>query len=180
VFSFVPPAMDYADPEVDRDPGCRSAAEVLRHLGPLIPRQRPAELGGQPVAIVRAMAVADRLGTIPGKRGPVLHANARPWPGHARQVEQEREPRGALHSVPMAELPSPRTRSPSQSRGTARSVASAGRWLIRSSGVTKGFPVRGCAPAARAAPARCADTPSAHGAARRAPAHTALGRWPRG
>ena len=39
-------------------------------------------------------------------------------------------------SVPIAELRSPRIRSPSQCPGTARSSASAGRWLIMISGVT--------------------------------------------
>jgi hypothetical protein len=43
-------------------------------------------------------------------------------------------------SVPMAELPNPTMRSPSQCPGTARSVAAAGRWLISSSGVTKCVP----------------------------------------
>ena len=81
--------------EVDRDPSVDPQAGVLRHLGSLIPGQRPAELHGS-VAIVRN-GVADRLGTMPGQRGPVLHANARAVACHARQVEQEREPRGALH-----------------------------------------------------------------------------------
>ena len=42
--------------------------------------------------------------------------------------------------VPMAELPSPRMRSPSQWPGTARSAASAGRWLIRISGPMQDLP----------------------------------------
>src|SRR5437016_4995172 len=40
----------------------------------------------------------------------------------------------------MAELPSPRMRSPSQWPGTARSATSAGRWLIKISGVMKDLP----------------------------------------
>src|ERR1019366_1553701 len=43
-------------------------------------------------------------------------------------------------SVPIAELPRPRIRSPSQCPGTARSCASAGRSLIRISSVTKLLP----------------------------------------
>ena len=39
-------------------------------------------------------------------------------------------------SVPIAELRSPGIRSPSQWPGTARSSASAGRWVIMISGVT--------------------------------------------
>src|SRR6266581_907924 len=39
--------------------------------------------------------------------------------------------------VPIAELPSPRMRSPSQWPGTARSSASGGRWLIMISGLTR-------------------------------------------
>ena len=42
--------------------------------------------------------------------------------------------------VPMAELPSPKMRSPSQWPGTARSAASAGRWLIRISGAMPDLP----------------------------------------
>ena len=42
--------------------------------------------------------------------------------------------------VPIAELSSPRIRSPSQCPGTARSSASAGRWLIMTSGVTNRLP----------------------------------------
>src|SRR3982750_2645196 len=43
-------------------------------------------------------------------------------------------------SVPIAELSSPRIKSPSQWPGTARSSASAGRSLIKTSGVTNFFP----------------------------------------
>ena len=42
--------------------------------------------------------------------------------------------------VPIAELPSPRMRSPSQWPGTARSAASTGRWLIMISGEMKVLP----------------------------------------
>ena len=42
--------------------------------------------------------------------------------------------------VPIAELSRPRIRSPSQWPGTARSAASAGRWLIMISGEMKVLP----------------------------------------
>ena len=42
--------------------------------------------------------------------------------------------------VPIAELRSPMIRSPSQWPGTARSSASAGRWLIMISGLTNLLP----------------------------------------
>ena len=42
--------------------------------------------------------------------------------------------------VPIAELFSPTIRAPSQCTGTARSAASAGRWLIMISGVTNFLP----------------------------------------
>src|SRR3979411_1178447 len=45
-------------------------------------------------------------------------------------------------SVPIAELPRPRMRSPSQCPGTARSATSAGRWLIMISDDTKFLPRR--------------------------------------
>jgi hypothetical protein len=44
--------------------------------------------------------------------------------------------------VPIAELPRPRMRSPSQWPGTARSAASAGRWLIMMLGEMKVLPRR--------------------------------------
>src|SRR3954468_5752113 len=43
-------------------------------------------------------------------------------------------------SVPIAELPTPTLRSPSQWPGTARSSASAGRWLIRILGAMQALP----------------------------------------
>ena len=42
--------------------------------------------------------------------------------------------------VPIAELRRPRIKSPSQWPGTARSAASAGRWLIMTSSVTNPLP----------------------------------------
>src|SRR5829696_2873060 len=45
-------------------------------------------------------------------------------------------------SVPMAELPRPRMRSPSQCPGTARSATSTGRWLIMISEDPKFLPLR--------------------------------------
>ena len=54
-------------------------------------------------------------------------------------------------SVPIAELPSPRIRSPSQCPGTARSSASAGRSLIMTSSVTKSLPRRARARGTRSA-----------------------------
>ena len=44
-------------------------------------------------------------------------------------------------SVPIAEPRSPRIKSPSQCPGTARSAASAGRSLMRTSGVTNDLPL---------------------------------------
>jgi hypothetical protein len=45
-------------------------------------------------------------------------------------------------SVPIAELPNPMIRSPSQCPGTARSAASAGRWLIITWSLMKLLPRR--------------------------------------
>jgi hypothetical protein len=58
---------------------------------------------------------------------------------HARQVQQQGEARRAP-KVPIAELPRPRMRSPSQWPGTARPAASTGRWLIMISGEMKVLP----------------------------------------
>ena len=86
---------------------------MLRHLGSLIPGQGPTELRGQRGDRARN-GVTDRLGAMPGERGPILHANAGVMARHARQVEQEREPRGALHqradggtTQPQDEIPLP-------------------------------------------------------------------------
>ncbi len=72
-------------------------------------------------------------------------------------------------SVAIAELSSPRIRSPSQCPGTARSSTSAGSWLIMVSEVTTSCRVAGCPPGARARPDRNADRPPTHGAAAAAP-----------
>src|SRR3954469_12183672 len=59
--------------------------------------------------------------------------------------------------VPIAELPNPMMRSPSQWPGTARSAASAGRWLIMISGATWDLPrprLRGRCPVVQATTAR--------------------------
>src|SRR3546814_16911629 len=52
--------------------------------------------------------------------------------------------------VPIAELPKPRMRPPSQCPGTVRSAASAGRWLIMISGETSPCRAFGRAPCSHA------------------------------
>ena len=63
-------------------------------------------------------------------------------------------------SVPIAELCSPRIRSPSQCPGTARSSASAGRWLIMISGLTNLLPR--CLVRALGTPQRSPGSPTRH------------------
>src|SRR3546814_3432089 len=68
--------------------------------------------------------------------------------------------------VPIAELPKPRMRPPSQCPGTVRSAASAGRWLIMISGETSPCRACGrapCSQAGREFTAHCALTLDAEG-----------------
>ncbi len=68
---------------------------MLRHLGTLIPSERPTQFLGQ-AGDGACDRVAHRLGTVSRKRRPVLDA----WPGtmtlHAREVQQHREACRAL------------------------------------------------------------------------------------
>ena len=82
-------------------------------------------------------------------------------------------------SVPIAELPRPRMRSPSQCPGTARSSASAGRSLIRTSSVTKLLPAPRPGSRDPQRPAGAQARGQLASAARHGPAHTATGRSPR-
>jgi hypothetical protein len=90
-----------------------------------------------PGRVVIEDAIASRTASAPcpASGGPFLTLSS-PWHSMGGGVQQHREPGGA----PIAELSSPRIRSPSQCPGTARSSASAGRSLIRILGVTNIFP----------------------------------------
>jgi hypothetical protein len=104
----------------------------------------------------------------PASAGPLWTRAGR----HGRacgQVQQQREPRGALHQHPDRRAAQPQDESPSQCPGTARSATSAGRWLIRTSGVRNCLPARGSVLWAPAAPTRCPGTRSTHRATRRGP-----------
>src|SRR6266478_9636586 len=90
--------------------------------------------------IVLAMASRTASAPCPASAGPFFTRTPEPWPAMRGRWSRSVNRVVRSTSVPIAELPSPTMRSPSQCPGTARSVASAGRWLIRSSGVTKGFP----------------------------------------
>ena len=76
----------------------------------------------------------------PASAGPFLVRGPSPWP--AMRGRWSRIVKRVVRStrVPMAELPNPTMRSPSQWPGTARSSASAGRWLIRISGAMPDLP----------------------------------------
>src|SRR3954469_3243587 len=85
---------------------------VLSHLSSLVPSQRLAQFLRQ--GDDRAgNGVAHRLGTVSGECGSVFHTSFMAVTGSTR--------------VPIAELPRPRMRSPSQWPGTARSAIAAGR-----------------------------------------------------
>ena len=93
-----------------------------------------------------------------GERGPFFTRGPLPWPGMGGRWSSIVKRVVRSTSVPIAELPSPRIRSPSQWPGTARSAASAGRSLIITSGVTKDLPRPRRRDSAGAAPGPCAGT----------------------
>ena len=72
----------------------------------------------------------------PASAGPFFTRAPSPWPGMRGRWSSIVNRVVRSTSVPIAELPSPRMRSPSQCPGTARSSASAGRSLIMTSGAT--------------------------------------------
>src|SRR6202041_3735438 len=82
--------------EIDSHARLDLEARVLGHLSSLIPSQRPAQLLGQRDDRARD-GVTYRLGAMTGEGGPVLHASLVAMARHARQVQQQREARRALH-----------------------------------------------------------------------------------
>jgi hypothetical protein len=114
-------------------------AGVLGHLGALIPGHRPAEFFGQGDDRARD-GDANRLAPWPASAGPFFIRGALPCPAMRGRCSSIVNRVVRSTRVPIAELPSPRMRSPSQLPGTARSVASAGRWAIMISGEMKVLP----------------------------------------
>src|SRR5215203_3926603 len=102
--------------------------------------------------MLRVIASRTASAPCPASAGPFFVRGASPCPasrGRCRSIVK-RVVRST--KVPIAELPTPRMRSPSQCPGTARSAASAGRWLSMISGETKPLPrlrTRPPAPATR-------------------------------
>src|SRR3954454_539327 len=76
----------------------------------------------------------------PASAGPFLVRGPSPWPAMGGRWSRIVNRVVRSTRVPIAELPSPTMRSPSQWPGTARSAASAGRWLIRISGARQDLP----------------------------------------
>jgi hypothetical protein len=82
--------------EADFDSGVDPQPCMLRHLGPLIPRQRaPESLGQGPYRL--GSGVSHRLSAMPGQRGPVSLTLPRGMPLHSWEVEQERKSCRAFH-----------------------------------------------------------------------------------
>src|SRR3982751_1502753 len=108
----------------------------------------------------------------PASAGPFLVRGPSPWPAMRGRWSSIVNRVVRSTSVPMAKLPNPTMRSPSQWPGTARSAASAGRWLIRISGAMQGD--AGLAPSAGARPRHPQRPPGAQAggqlAAQRSPA----------
>jgi len=76
----------------------------------------------------------------PASAGPFLTRAPGPWPSMGGRCSSIVNRVVRSTRVPMAELWTPRIRSPSQCPGTARSSASAGRSLIITSGLMKALP----------------------------------------
>ena len=152
---------------------------MLGHLSSLIPSQRPAQLLGQrDVGVDARDGVTYRLGAMTGECGPFFTRASWPWPAMRGRYSSRVKRVVRSTKVPIAELPRPRIRSPSQWPGTARSAASAGRWLIMISGEMKALPrPRVRALGIRNTRARCAGRPSVRGATRLDLERTALDRW---
>src|SRR5215469_6357722 len=125
--------------EIDLDASVDLQACVLSHLSSLIPSQRLTQLLRQGDDRSRN-GVAHRLGTMPGECGAVLQASRVPWSVMRGRCSSRVKRVIRSTKVPIAELPRPKMRSPSQWPGTARSAASAGRWLIMISGEMKVLP----------------------------------------
>jgi hypothetical protein len=99
--------------EIDLQTGVDPQLRVLCHFRTLVPGQRPLQLLRQGDDGARD-GVADRFGPVPCERGAVLGAWPQAAPGHGRQVEQQGEPRGALHQGADGRAAQrPRIRSPS-------------------------------------------------------------------
>ena len=90
--------------------------------------------------MVRVIASRTASAPWPASAGPFFARGASPWPARRGRCSSIVKRVVRSTSVPIAELPRPRMRSPSQCPGTARSAASAGRWLIMISGETKPLP----------------------------------------
>ena len=134
---------------------------VLGHFDSLVPGQRAAELLGQG-GDRRSDGVSYGLGAVAGESGPVVDPLPFAVAWHGWKVQQHREPGGALHQRPdRGNSQGPMMRSPSQWPGTARSSASAGRWVIMISGANETSCVAsGFVPWGPAKLARFADTPT--------------------
>src|SRR3954462_15411087 len=76
----------------------------------------------------------------PASAGPFLVRGPSPWPAMGGRWSSMVNRVVRSTKVPIAELPNPTMRSPSQWPGPARSAASAGRWLIRISGAMPDLP----------------------------------------
>ena len=92
------------------------------------------------VVIVRVMASRTAPAPCPASAGPFLTRAPGPWPSMGGRCSSIVNRVVRSTRVPMAELWTPRIRSPSQCPGTARSSASAGRLLIITSGLMKALP----------------------------------------
>ena len=85
--------------EVNVEIGVYSELSVLGHLGSLVPGQGAAQLFGQGGDRL-SDRVADGLGAMARKRGPVLDPLLLAVAWHAGKVQQHRESRGALNKGP--------------------------------------------------------------------------------
>lgn len=146
--------------EVDLDPGVDAQLRVLGQLTALIQVSDRRSCSGR-VPIWAVIASRTACAPCPASGGPFLTYGVVPKTSIRGRCSSIVYLLVRSTSLPIADLSNPMIRSPSQWPGTARSCASAGRWEILTSSVTKLRPLRRVRGVARATPARCAYRRSA-------------------
>jgi hypothetical protein len=125
--------------EVDLQVGVDPQLRVLGRLGALVSGQRPAQWSGSAV-IASAIASRTAAAAWTGHRRAVVDLGTIAAV-HRRKVKQHRRAAAALHEGADRRAAQPRgSSSLSQCPETVLSCASAGRWLIMTSSLTKFLP----------------------------------------
>ena len=166
--------------EVDGDAGVDLELGVLGHLLAAVPGQRAAQLLGQG-RDRRGERVPDCFGAVAGERRAVLGPGAGAVAFHAGQVQQHREPGGALDQRADRGAFRPMIRSPSQWPGHGPVLGLGGPLADHHLGRDVALAAAaGPGSRAPAAPGRCAGRRPARACSARGPGRRGPGRSPRG